>query len=161
MTLPELHTYTIRIKDGKVTPAPPNSKPVRTFTAPVTQKKLPKLYIIKKNNEILYVGATVQSISTRLRYGLKAAGEQGYYGYQWKNRTEELQLLIWCFENLIYEDEKEYKENIKKIEAIEAEVVFLYRQKRGKWPEAQTEIHFHNDEESRKIAEEIYNRAVK
>ena len=161
MTLPELHTYTIQIKPERISPLTLNKKPVRTFTAPVTQKKLPKLYIIKKNNEILYVGATVQSISTRLRYGINATGKQGYHGYQWKDETEGLELLIWCFENLIYEDEKEYKENIKKIEAIEAEVVFLYRQKRGKWPEAQTEIHFHNDEESRKIAEEIYNRAVK
>jgi hypothetical protein len=29
------------------------------------------------------------------------------------------------------------------LETIEAEVVFLYRQESGQWPQAQTEIHFH------------------
>jgi len=30
-----------------------------------------------------------------------------------------------------------------KYETIEAEVVFLYRQESGQWPQEQTEIHFH------------------
>ena len=29
------------------------------------------------------------------------------------------------------------------LETIEAEVVFLYRQESGQWPQEQTEIHFH------------------
>lgn len=120
----------------------------KSFHQRLTQPNVAKLYIIKKNGDYLYVGTTMQSLTTRIRYGLKADGKTGYHGYKWKYKKK-VELYVWCFDGL------------KKIqiESIEAEVVFLIRKKTGHWPATQNEIHFNNEFVGSKIfAEKIFKR---
>jgi len=108
--------------------------------------KIPKLYIIKENLEYLYIGTTIQSITSRLRYGLNANGKGGYHGYKWKTK-EKVILYVWRFEEL----------DMHQVENIEAELAYLIRQKTGKWPINQNEIHFNNDYDDGKVlAFELY-----
>lgn len=74
-------------------------------------------------------------MSVRLRGGLKADGAHGYHGYSWGKKNQEICLDVWYLDG----------EDIRPadLETIEAEVVFLYRQESGQWPQEQTEIHFH------------------
>mgnify|MGYP007099590537 CR=1 FL=1 len=122
------------------------------FQKPVTCSKLPKLYIVKHQAKIAYVGVTSQSITNRIRYGLIAKGKHGYHGYLWKDLKEELTILIWCFPGELPKS--------KLVESVEAEVVFTIRNHTGQWPNFQTEIHFHNTiEEEKKMAQLIYDQA--
>jgi hypothetical protein len=111
----------------------PNGQP--HFVAPATQR-FPKLYIASRKGVPIYVGITSQSMSARLRSGLRASGEHGYHGYRWRGQRD-LDLDIW------YLDDAPPDRAAKELECIEAEVVFLTRQKFSQWPEFQTEIHFH------------------
>ena len=121
------------------------------FIAPDTNAGIPKLYMVKHGSEIFYVGITSQSISSRLRYGFKAAGEKGYYGYKWKDQITEAELLIWCLPS----------STPKHVEAIEAELVYFIREKTGKWPKYQMEIHFHRaSDKQRKTARAILARCL-
>jgi len=72
------------------------------FKSPVTKDKFPKIYILKQNNEIVYVGYTGQSMTSRLNYGFKVNGENGYYGYKWKVE-DELELIVFVFERQFQE----------------------------------------------------------
>jgi len=141
--------YRIWLKKGEITNKKllyPEDKKISTFIKPSTEKELSKLYVIKHQGKIVYVGITKQSISNRLRHGLKAKGKKGYWGYKWKN-LKSVDLYIFTF-----------KKNIASIEAIEAEIVYLVRNKTGRWPEFQTEIHFHNStKEEGDIARKIFN----
>lgn len=93
--------------------------------------------------EVYYVGITSQSISSRLRYGFNANGENGYQGYKWKGKVSQAVLLIWNFPGM----------NKDHVEAIEAELVYFIREKTGQWPRYQMEIHFHQaSDEERSIA---------
>jgi hypothetical protein len=78
-------------------------------------------------------------MANRLRFGLRADGKGGYYGYPWRGQTD-LDLDIW------YLDDAPPTKAAKELECIEAEVVFLTRQKLDQWPKFQTEIHFHASE---------------
>ncbi|SFJ23007.1 hypothetical protein SAMN04487893_104187 [Myroides guanonis] len=119
---------------------------MKSFHKRLVKKRIPKIYVIKENNEVLYVGTTVQSLTARFRYGLKADGSKGYHGYKWKNK-ECVDIYVWCFETL----------NKVKIENIEAELAFLIRTKTGKWPTYQNEIHFNNNyEQGKEIADKIF-----
>jgi hypothetical protein len=51
-----------------------NNEEVKKFKAPITLVKKPKIYIIKSEQQIVYVGYTSQSVANRLRNGLKKAG---------------------------------------------------------------------------------------
>ncbi len=118
----------------------------------LANKKLPKIYILRKSKEILYVGITKMPLSNRFRYGLTASGKNGYYGYAWKAlakkvQSETIDLFVYVFNNK------------ERTEAIEAEVVYLIRNKIGQWPTYQTEIHFHEaDAGEKRIAQKIYNQ---
>lgn len=105
------------------------------FTAPATTP-MPKLYVISKIGVPGYIGITSQSVSSRLRNGLKAIGQHGYHGYRWRNQCG-LSLDIWCLRGA------SPKRASIEIQSIEAEVVFFIRQKFAQWPEFQTEIHFY------------------
>lgn len=105
------------------------------FVAPATTRGVPKLYVASKEGMLLYAGATNQSISVRLRSGLTANGTHGYHGYSWGKKNHTICLDIWYLDG---EDTKPAD-----LETIEAEVVFLYRQEFGQWPQEQTEIHFY------------------
>jgi hypothetical protein len=105
------------------------------FTAPAT-KDVPKLYVVSRSGILGYVGITSQSMATRLRSGLQASGKHGYHGYRWRNERG-LDLDIWCLAGA------SSKRASDELECVEAEVVFLARQTFDRWPEFQTEIHFH------------------
>jgi len=122
---------------------------LKSFHQRLTQRNVAKLYILKENERYLYVGTTMQSLTSRIRYGLAANGKTGYHGYKWKNK-ESVKLFVWCFDEL----------NRIEIESVEAEFVFLVRKMTGLWPYAQNEIHFNNDFNSGKeIAEKLYKRS--
>ncbi len=119
---------------------------IKSFEKPVTENKLPKIYVVKDALDVAYVGITSQSIRNRLRYGLEAKGRGGYHGYKFKNLNG-INLFVFCFK----------KKTIDNIEAIEAEIVYLIRHKTKNWPKYQTEIHFHKaTEKEKKLAILIY-----
>jgi len=121
------------------------------FEAPVSRAKTPKIYAAVKDGIIVYVGITTQSLSTRLRQGLKAAGEHGYYGYKWKNHKA-IMLYVWVVENI------EIEKAALELETLEAELVFLCRSLDGQWPTSQNEIHFHpSTDKHRKLAVSMYH----
>jgi hypothetical protein len=76
--------------DGKIASIKDEAKnsPIKTFPRQLTKKNCGKIYVIKEDNFYLYVGTTMQSITSRLRYGLTANGKYGYYGYKWKNKEK-------------------------------------------------------------------------
>lgn len=131
------NSYKIRIANGKSHCIEANGERGKGFVLPDVADNLPKLYVVKQANEVYYVGITKQDIRKRLRAGFSAEGEHGYHGYKWKE-LDEADLLIWSFPGSQSED----------VEAVEAELVYLIREKTGKWPKYQMEIHFHGASES-------------
>lgn len=143
--------YKIRIVDSKIKCIEVNGIKGNNFIYPDTSGKLPKLYVIKGLTDIFYVGITIQDIRERLRSGFLAKGEHGYYGYKWKE-LKEVHILVWTFPSMV----------ISNIEAIEAELVYYIREKTGKWPRYQMEIHFHQASESElQTAKSILNECFK
>ena len=114
------------------------------FKFPVTAIKRPKIYLIKVGNEVVYVGYTSQSHTSRLNYGMKANGETGYYGYHWKDKGDVFGLLVFVFDLEFDDDEKLNKKKKHFVEAIEAELVLAFRNETGFCPKYQNEIHFNN-----------------
>lgn len=114
--------YKLKISKSDYLCVEANGKEVNHFITPDTKAGIKKLYVVKNGGEIYYVGITSQSISSRLRYGLKAAGEHGYHGYKWKDKITQAELLIWSFPGSTQEH----------VEAIEAELVYFIREKTGK-----------------------------
>jgi len=144
--------YRINLENKKIVSIELNGSKVGSFLRPVTKGKLAKLYVIKSKGQVLYVGLAFQSIRSRLRYGLEAQGKGGYHGYKWKD-LREVDVLIWCFPR---------EKKLSRIEAIEAELVYLIRKNTGKWPAYQTEIHFHNvSKDEKDLAEGIFKEAIK
>lgn len=123
-----------KLKDGKQV----------NFVSPLTKSKRPKIYVIKIEGEIVYIGYTSQSITTRLNYGLKAKGKNGYHGYKWKKDHDEVELLVFVFEKSYVGDKEEDLKTKHFVEAIEAELVYKYRNANDRWPKYQHEIHFNN-----------------
>lgn len=120
------------------------------FLHPDISDNLPKLYVVKHDKDIYYVGITRQDIRKRLRYGFSAKGEHGYHGYMWK-KQDTAELLIWSFPASTQE----------RVEAVEAELVYFIREKTGKWPKYQMEIHFHGaSEKEKQVAESILGRCL-
>lgn len=124
------------------------------------------LYIVKNKEDFLYVGEAKSALKTRIARGFtsfrhfKRFGKKrgGYGGYKWialfdEEQTSpvmnELNITVVLFDD-------SYNDGRHKLEAVEGELVFLIREKRGNWPLYQNEIHFNNDfEESREIASDI------
>ena len=106
------------------------------FVAPATINKKPKIYVVSKKGSLLYIGVTSQSISNRFHGGLSADGTHGYHGYAWGKENHTINMDIWYLDGAT-------TASLSDLETIEAEVVYLYRNKTGKWPRSQTEIHFH------------------
>lgn len=150
MEINSYNKYRLQIVDSKFRCIEANREHGRGFLYPDISDNLPKLYVVKHDKDIYYVGITRQDIRKRLRYGFSAKGEHGYYGYKWKVR-DSVDLLIWCFPDSTTEH----------VEAIEAELVYFIRGKTGKWPKYQMEIHFHGASEiERQIAEAILSRCL-
>ena len=109
-----------------------------------------KLYVVTENSKIVYVGVTILSLSTRINYGFRANGKKGYHGYKWKVLSK-VTMFVFVFENL----------TIQEIENIEAELVYNVREKTGKWPDFQNEIHFNNlYDKGRSVALRIYEQLM-
>lgn len=117
------------------------------FSGPVLNSGNYKIYIVVFGNVIQYVGKTNQKIGAKLQEGFRIfksvenGGKKpsGYSGYKWiKKHMNNDSPLILFVEDLDTED-NDYTE------AIEAEIAYLVREKTGRWPECQNEIHFHND----------------
>lgn len=123
--------YRIQIADSKFKCIEANGERGKGFVYPDISGKLPKLYVVKQGKVIYYVGITSQDIRKRLRYGFSAQGKHGYHGYKWKD-LDTAELLVWSFPGKTTD-----------VEAIEAELVYLIRERTGKWPKYQMEIHFH------------------
>ena len=121
------------------------NKELKSFFKPLTENKY-KLYILKKNNDFLYVGITRQSLRNRLHSGFNAKGENGYHGYKWKD-LKDVKLFVWTFQ---------YHTEIQ-LENIEAELTYLIRTNTKSWPLYQNEIHFNNEfEKGKDIAIQIF-----
>lgn len=147
MDVKNYQKYRIELKGGNIESVELNGNKVKSFKQPVTKDKIHKLYVVKSESEVIYVGVTSQSIRNRLRDGLNAEGKHGYHGYKWKDLSE-VDILIWCFP----------QESRDCIEAIEAELVYLIRQRIGNWPKHQMEIHFHDASDAEiQVAEAIFN----
>lgn len=92
-----------------------NQQKLASFQKRLVKKGVSKIYVVKHENNFLYVGTTVQSLTARFRYGLNADGKKGYHGYKWKHR-ESVDLYVWCFESL-------NKLQIESIEAVFGDMV--------------------------------------
>lgn len=143
--------YKIEIAESKFRCIEANGDIGKGFDYPDVSDNLPKLYVVKRGKEIYYVGITRQDIRKRLRQGFSAQGEHGYHGYKWRHLPE-VELLIWTFPGGKIED----------AEAIEGEVVYFIRDRTGKWPKYQMEIHFHPraSEGERQVARSILNEVL-
>jgi predicted GIY-YIG superfamily endonuclease len=141
--------YQIRVSKTDYRCISVNGKPTGHFITPDTKPGRQKLYVLKNSKEVYYVGVTSLSMSSRLRSGYRAKGEHGYYGYKWIGKISRAELLVWCFT----------KSHRARAEAIEGELVYLIRNRTGKWPKYQMEIHFHPDASDREkqIAETLAN----
>jgi len=143
--------YKIQISDNKFICIETNGERGKGFVYPDVSDNLPKLYVVKHGKVIYYVGITRQDIRKRLRQGFSAQGEHGYHGYKWKGQ-DTAELLIWSFPGSTQEC----------VEAVEAELVYFIREKTGKWPKYQMEIHFHGASESeRQVAKSILDTCLK
>ena len=118
-----LYKYTLKVKSNRIVSVLAEDKKTEHFISPVTQKGK-KIYLVGKNGFIHYIGITKQPIGSRIRYN-------GRYKYKWLEENGNHCLIIWTFEDDI------------NTEAIEAEIVYFFRQKYNHWPKHQTEIHFH------------------
>jgi hypothetical protein len=87
---------------------------------------------------------------------MDSTSRNGYHGYAWKNLDN---IFIHCFTIPAFKTKN--GEETPSLEAAEAELTYLYRQDRNKWPEFQTEIHFSNDELGRKLAKTLYEELKK
>jgi len=134
-----------------IKPTSKNGVKCDTFFAPTTTGKKQKIYVITNGKDILYVGKTSQSMSSRLRGGMNITDPHfGYHGYKWIKDGERLSLHCFAMSDNVDE---------KTLEAIEAELVYNYRANTGKWPECQNEIHFFNTgEEAKEIAKQMYDK---
>ena len=152
MSITNINQYDVNITKKNCRCIAVNGIPTNHFVAPDTRRGINKLYMLKSNQEICYVGITRQPMSSRLWIGYQTNSRTGYSGYKWRSKITEGKLLVWCFSDT--EDNGE---------AIEGELVYLIRNKTGKWPSYQMEIHFHPDatEKEKQIADLIFNDALK
>jgi predicted GIY-YIG superfamily endonuclease len=149
VSIASLNRYEIKVSKTGYKCISVNWKTTDHFITPDTKAGIQKLYVLKNSKEIYYVGVTSLPMSSRLRSGYRAKGEQGYHGYKWIGKISGAELLVWCF-----------TENDRSTaEAIEGELVYLVRNRTGKWPKYQMEIHFHPDvsDKEKRIAETLVN----
>lgn len=146
-----------------------NGNGIVNFSDPFT-KGHPMIYIVKKNDEIIYVGYTHDSLTNRLYGGLcpgtynketkeRNLGKNGYAGYKWRF-FDEVDLYVFVFSGVDIkkvkngeEDKKikhEHRSYVYMFENIEAELVFQLKMQ-GNWPKYQSEIHFYCDIKDKQI----------
>ncbi|CAM3545330.1 hypothetical protein FLGE108171_02180 [Flavobacterium gelidilacus] len=152
----EKYSLTITDKDDSTT-----SVSIMPKEGLALQKERRKLYVItNEKKEFLYVGEASTSILKRFQRGTVAYNHfvrngnarNGYKGYKWLNNKENLFRTLTVFA-LVFDEEK--NENRKFVEAVEGELVYLIREKSGKWPLFQNEIHFSNCDGALEVALEV------
>ena len=127
-----------------------NKEVLKKFSHPFTGSHS-KIYIVKYEDEIIYVGYTIDSISDRLRTGLAPYNKivtdpeiiqrkNPYAGYKWRH-LDKVDYFVWVFENIELPVTTEMK---YLFENIEAEIVFKLKAQ-GSWPKYQSEIHFYSE----------------
>lgn len=142
------YIYKIKVRSNEIVSVLANDG-TKHFVAPVT-KKGKKIYLVGKNGLVHYVGITKQSMSSRIRYGVKPNHKTGYHGYKWLKEDGYHSLIIWTFNNDV------------DVEAIEAEIVHFFRLQNDQWPKYQTEIHFHpTTKDERSLAKTILKETEK
>jgi hypothetical protein len=149
VSIASLNRYEVKISKTDYKCVSVNGKITDHFITPDTKAGIQKLYVLKNSKELYYVGVTSLSMSARLRIGYRAKGQHGYHGYKWIGKISKAELLVWCFT----------KGHWCRAEAIEGELVYLVRNRTGKWPKYQMEIHFHPDasDKEKQIAENLVN----
>lgn len=153
-----IENYKINITDTAIVPI----KPINYGTHASNGKHF-KIYIVKYENDFLYVGMAKQNIRARFSGSFRAFTKKkengvseygGYSGYKWiedfQKSKKELDLFVFPFVDKFTDNDKLF------IEAIEAEIVYLIRKETQRWPLKQHEIHFHNIEGTKEIAQIIY-----
>jgi len=124
-------------------------KPVNSdnFRGEIFNNSNYKIYILKEKGIYVYVGITNQGIGKRFGQSFRAyikaennnKGKDGYSGYKWIAKYMDKELSLFVFDL-----GKEIKEE-KYTESIEAEIVYLIRNRYNMWPTCQNEIHFNNE----------------
>jgi len=149
VSIASLNRYEVKVSKTDYKCISVNGETTSHFVAPDTKAGPQKLYVLKNSKEIYYIGVTSLSMSARLRIGYRAKGEHGYHGYKWIGKISRAELLVWCFT----------KGHRCRAEAIEGELVYIVRNRTGKWPTYQMEIHFHPDasDKEKQIAETLAN----
>jgi len=104
----------------------------------VNKPDKPKIYVLIWGKRIIYIGGTGDNLRERLDPSLNH--EQ--YPYEWRDIPERLMLVVFVVPDE-YFNPVEKGRYAKGIGAIEAELVYMVRRS-GKWPDYQTEIHFHS-----------------
>ena len=145
----KFNRYKIQIVESSCRCIEVNGQQITHFVAPDTKSGIQKLYVVKDSRDICYVGITSQPMSSRLRIGFIDEGHYGYHGYKWKDKIKQAELLVWTFSHRTKDS----------VEAIEGELVYLIRNRTGRWPKYQMEIHFHPDasDKEKQIAETLVN----
>lgn len=127
------------------------------------------IYVVRSADVFLYVGEAKSSLKTRLQRGFISyrhyqrakVARGGYKGYKWIElfaRVEKSQFSVDAF---IFSKEYSPAGQRKVIEAIEGELVYLIRNRTGKWPQYQNEIHFNNKEGAEDAAKAILSAIIK
>ncbi|BDD01403.1 hypothetical protein [Persicobacter psychrovividus] len=117
------------------------------FEPEFKEPKTSKVYLLKNNDFYLYVGATLQPIHTKLAQGLRVDCTNGYHGHNWKE-TKIAECFVWSFAGM----------DKSQINSIRAEIVYEIRNKYGKWPLLQNEIHFNNEFSfGREVGKDIFS----
>ncbi len=124
------------------------------FSAGAREAGTEKLYVVMHKGEFCYIGRTEQPVAARIRQGMIAS-----YPYRWR-RWHEVDLHVCLFGR---------KGDLDFGEGVEAELVYLIRQgtrqRPGRWPVDQHEIHFRHregvpDPTCLKAARDIYRELV-
>jgi hypothetical protein len=144
-----------------------NNEKINNFSSQFTGKQ-PKIYIVKYEDEIIYVGYTKDSITNRLSYGLAPYNKtetnpeiiprkNPYAGYKWRH-LDKVDYFVWVFEEIELPVTTEMK---YLFENIEAEIVFKLKA-HGSWPKYQSEIHFysHIDNQQPEICEYVFGKSL-
>ena len=130
-------------------------KPEPPWSAHAKDEDSEKLYIVRHDGEICYVGRTGTSVKARVQEGLNAR-----YPYGWRHYSR----VDICVCLLGGTADRDYGEG------VEAELVHLLRlgdkRRVGKWPSNQHEIHFRHtdgrpDRRCVSVAKNVYREVMR
>jgi predicted GIY-YIG superfamily endonuclease len=118
--------YQCRQQAGRIRPYRLDGTSAETFVAPASTNGPQKLYVVSRRGAFCYIGVTRRPVATRIREHLASD-----YGPSWKD-LRDVDLFVLPLAGL---------DDIN-AEGVEAELVFLVRLRKDRWPSHQNEIHF-------------------